>query len=241
MPQVCTSVRDIYAAMDKTCLVMIDRSMWFAKSFEALSDAGFRALVDRHPNLRGSQGDFREPVVCAFSYAQRVFLCSAMEVCLLHHHLNSVALLVQNAPKRIPSLVSLAKILKRKHGIKALKAWIDLDWETRIEHLMQLSFSNLDDASGLFDDIYGDGCFDRAWGTETHRRLASQYRDYQILRNGIVHRGGELSSGTRIDFSERDIQTTFDDAKGFRDAILSLSKWCRAWWLNLRADAFEPS
>ncbi len=98
--------------------------------------------------------------------------------------------------------------------------------------MRELSFSTLQVAGRLFDDIYGDGCFDSAWGAETHNRLKSEYLDYQTLRNGILHRGGELSSGVMIEASERDIETTFEDSKRFRDAILSLSNWCCASWLN---------
>lgn len=39
MPTVKTSVKEAFAETDKTCLVMIDRSMWFAKSYEALAVA----------------------------------------------------------------------------------------------------------------------------------------------------------------------------------------------------------
>lgn len=231
------SLENLYGSMNQTCLVMIDRSMWFAKAFEALGVADFSALVDRHPQLRGSQREFREPVVYAFSYAQRVFLCSAMELCLLHHHLNSVALLIQRAPERIPLLVNLLKILKKKHSIKSLKDWIDLDGEIRFQHLRELSFSNLEAASRLFDDIYGPGCFDNAWGTEMHSQLASKYREYQTLRNGIVHRGDEVNSGIKIEASESEMERTFEDSKAFRDAILSLSNWCCAWWINIQRRA----
>jgi hypothetical protein len=86
MPSVQTSVKHLFAQMEKTCLVMIDRSMWFAQSYDALAFADFAALVTRHPQLRGREEQFRTPVVCAFSYAQRVFLCSAMEACLLLQH-----------------------------------------------------------------------------------------------------------------------------------------------------------
>jgi hypothetical protein len=227
-----TSLEKLYAAMDQTCLVMIDRSMWFAKSFEALSDADFRSLTERHPKLRRNEQNFREPVVYAFSYAQRVFLCSAMEMCLLYHHANSVALLVQRVPERIPSLTNLLKILKKKYGVKTLNEWVALDWEIRLRQLRELSFSNLQAASDLYDNIYGSCCFDSVWGAETHSKLASKYRKYQLLRNGILHRGGELSSGVNIEASELDIETTFEDSKNFRDTILTLSRWCYTWWLK---------
>lgn len=138
---------------------------------------------------------------------------------------------VHNVPE-IPSLTKLLAILKRKHGVKTLNEWIALDWEIRFQHLRELSFSNLRDASRFFEDIYGVGCFDSAWGTETHGCLVSQYREYQTLRNGILHRGGELSSGAKIEASEHDIEATFEDSRRFRDAILSLLNWCCSWWLN---------
>jgi|GEM_PF-2641829 len=65
------SLTTLFAAMDQTCLVMIDRSMWFGKSFEALRDNNFQPLVQRHPYLRGSEKDFQQPLTYAFIYAQR--------------------------------------------------------------------------------------------------------------------------------------------------------------------------
>src|SRR5436190_2130265 len=119
-----TNLKTLYASMDQTCLVMIDRSMWFAKSFEALSVQNFEPLIAKNPNLRGREQEFLEPVTYAFSYAQRVFLCSAMELCLLHHHLNSVALLIQRIPQRTDSLTNLLKFLKPKYKIKTLDEWL---------------------------------------------------------------------------------------------------------------------
>lgn len=216
--------------MDQTCLVMIDRSMWFAKSFEALNVANFGSLVERHSYLRGREHEFREPLTYAFSYAQRVFLCSAMELCLLHHHQNSVALLIQRIPQRIGSLTNLLKFLKRKQYVNTIDEWIALDWDVRFQHLRELSFSSLAAASRLFDDIYGVGCFDNAWGAQTHAKLDSEYQQYQLLRNGILHRGGEFNTGVKITSTEQDIEIAFSDSKTFRDAILALSHWCYHWW-----------
>lgn len=226
-----TDLKTLYASMDETCLVMIDRSMWFAKFFEALNARNFEPLIAENPSLLGRKEDFLEPVTYAFSYAQRVFLCSAMELCLLHHHLNSVALLIQRLPKRIDSLTNLAKFLKRKYKIKTLDEWVAQDWEVRFQQLREMSFSNLSAAAGFFDDIYGSGCFDRVWGQDTHRQVDSQYQKYQLLRNGILHRGGELNTGTMITSNGADIETAFHDSKLFRDAILALSRWCYDWWL----------
>jgi hypothetical protein len=225
-----TSLENLYAAMDQTCLVMIDRSMWFAKSYEALKVENFRSLIEVNSHLRGREHEFREPVTYAFSYAQRVFLCSAMELCLLHHHQNSVAFLIQQMPQRTGSLTNLLKFLKRKNYASTIEDWIALDWSLRFQHMRELSFANLAAASRLFDDIYGAGCFDRAWGAETHAQLDSEFQRYQLLRNGILHRGGELNTGDKITASDDDIEIAFRDSKFFRDAILALSKWCYQWW-----------
>ena len=155
-----------------------------------------------------------------------------MELCLLLQHLNSVALLIQFQPSRAKSLVNLEKQLKKKKEIKSLDQWLGLGWETQFQYLRELSFSKLDSAGRFFDDIYGSGCFNAAWGAEAHQRLALQYQDYQTLRNGIVHRGGELNSGIMIEASERDLEATFEDSRRFRDALLALSDWCCKWWLK---------
>jgi hypothetical protein len=232
------SVKDMFAKMDETCLVVIDRSMWFAKAYDALAVGDFAALVARHSQLRGHEQQFCTPVVYAFSYAQRVFLCSAMELCLLLQHLNSVALLIQIEPSRTKSLVNLEAQLKKKR-IKSLDEWLSFSWETRFQYLRELSFSSLKSASRLFDDIYGPGCFDAAWGTEVHQRLASQYHEYQTLRNGILHRGGELNSGIMIEANESDLEATFEDSRRFRDSILELSNWCHKWWVKRCARGIE--
>ncbi len=98
--------------------------------------------------------------------------------------------------------------------------WLSFDTETRFQYLRELSFSSLQSAGPLFDDIYGSGCFDAAWGAQAHKRLASQYRDYQTLRNGILHRGGELNSGIMIQANDSDLKATFGDSVRFRDSIL---------------------
>jgi len=209
---------------------MIDRSMWFAKSFEALKIDNFRCLVEQSSYLRGREDEFREPLTYAFSYAQRVFLCSAMELCLLHHHQNSIAFLIQQLPQRSSSLTNLLKFLKRKNYASTIDEWIALDWDLQFQHLRELSFSNLAAAGRLFDDIYGSNCFDRAWGAKTYAQLDSEYQKYQLLRNGILHRGGELNTGAKITANDDDIETAFRDSELFRDAILALSRWCYRWW-----------
>lgn len=225
-------VEDLYDHINKTCLVMVDRSMWFAKSYEALADNNFACLVRKHPQLAGKDDSFCVPVVYACSYAQRVFLCSAMELCLMHQHTNSVTLLFQLQPSRTTELCHLLELLKKKHKIKNWEQWTALDWDLRLQQLRELSFSSVGAAAKLFDDIYGTACFDVAWGKEPHQQLAGQYKDYQVLRNGILHRGGEFSSGDNIGATEADIARTFDDGKRFRDAILRLSDWCRRWWIG---------
>lgn len=103
-----------------------------------------------------------------------------------------------------------------------------------IYHLRELSFSRLQIASRFFDDIYGGGCFDAVWSAEAHETLSARYSNYQDLRNGILHRGGEISSGVNIPADENDFEATFKDALSFRDAILALSRWCYDWWRNKR-------
>ncbi|MEK6408929.1 MAG: hypothetical protein AABN34_18555 [Acidobacteriota bacterium] len=233
------AISGVYDHINKTCLVIIDRSMWFAKSYEALADNNFQLLVRKHQRLAGQEDNFREPVIFAFNYAQRVFLCSAMELCLMHQHSNSVALLAQLLPERMAQLKHLQALLKRrykKYQIKSWGEWAALDRSVQLEHLRELSFANLEAAATLFGDIYGSACFDLAWGEDEHRQLAEQYGDYQTLRNGILHRGGEFSSGARIEATETDISTTFEDTKRFQDAILRLSDWCRVWWIGQLAE-----
>ena len=232
MPTKQMSLETAFSAMDDTSIVMIDRSNLFAKSFRALSDGNFRALVDRYPELRGAEAQFHEPVVYAFSYAQRVFLCTAMEMSLVYHHANSVALLIQRAPERTSSLTNLLEFLRarKKYKQKTLADWVALDWDVRLAHLRELSFSRLETASRFFNDIYGADCFDRAWGAEVHVTLGARYSEYQDMRNGILHRGGEISSGLNIPASEADFESTFNEALSFREAILALSRWCYDWW-----------
>ena len=148
----------------------------------------------------------------------------------MHQHTNSVALVFQLLPSRTKELRHLRGELKKKYNT-AWDQWTRLQWDARMEHLRKLSFSSLGAAARFFDDIYGPGCFSQAWGAEARKRLDSKYREYQELRNGILHRGGELASGVNIDCTEADIDRTFGDAKEFRDAILKLSTWCRSWWL----------
>src|SRR5207249_4467323 len=179
---------------------------------------------------RGREQEFLKPVTYAFSYAQRVFLCSAMELCLLHHHLNSVVLLIQRLPELTDSLTNLLKFLG-KYKIKTLDEWLVQNWDVRCQQLRDMSFSNLSAAARYFDDIYGSNCFDKVWDQDTHRQLDSQYQQYQLLRNGILHRGGELNTGVMITANDSDIEAAFHDSKLFRDAILALSRWCYDWWL----------
>ena len=150
----------------------------------------------------------------------------------MYHHANSAALLIQRRPQQIPRLGNLLEFLKKRkwYGVKTLDGWLALDWETRLTQLRELSFSRLPGVSRFFDDIYGKGCFDSVWGVESHAKLTSQYSDYQDLRNGILHRGGETSSGEHIHAEEPSFESTFNDAQEFRDAILSLSRWCYHWW-----------
>ncbi len=231
-----TSVETLFAALDKTCDVLIDRSNLMSKSFAALSDHNFGPLVDRYPDLRGKEQVFREPVVYGFCYAQRVFLCSAIEACLVYCHANSVALFIQRTPDQISRLTNLLQFLKGRkwYGVKTLTEWIALDWDVRFTNVRELSFSNLETASRFFDDIYGAGCFDTVWGVDAHSALSSRYAEYQLLRNGILHRGGETNSGVKITADERDFESTFNDSLAFRDAIQALSRWCYDWWRNGR-------
>jgi hypothetical protein len=236
MPPTKISLKTAFSEMDNTSIVMIDRSNLFAKSFRALSEGNFRALVDRFPELRGAEAQFRDPVVYAFSYAQRVFLCSAIEMSLVYHHANSVALLIQRTPDRTSSLTNFLKFLRKrkKYKRKTLSDWVALDWDERLANLRELSFSRLETASCFFDDIYGADCFNRVWGADVHTKLAARYSDYQDIRNGILHRGGEISTGLNIPAADTDFESTFSDALAFRDAILALSRWCYDWWRNDR-------
>jgi hypothetical protein len=235
------SLETAFAAMDQTCLVMIDRSMWFAQTYNALKDDEFEILTQRYPVLRDAEQDFRTPLRYAHSYAQRAFLCSAMEACLVYHHANSATLLIQRRPEQIPRLTNLLELLRKRkwYGVKTLDEWIALDWDTRLTHLRELQFSRLPVTARFFDDIYGTGCFDSVWGTDAHATLSARYSDYQDLRNGILHRGGETSSGEHIHAEESTFESTFNDALSFRDAILGLSRWCYDWWRNDRQPATQ--
>lgn len=224
-----------YDHINHICLIMVERSMWFAKSYEALAENDLECLIRKNQNLADKTVEVRLPLVFAFSYAQRVFLCSAMELCLMHQHSNSVFLLDNLWPSRLTRLEHLLEQMKKMRKEDKIRSWSEwglLDWDRRKELLRKLSFSSLRSAASLFDDIYGPDCFDLAWGKVGHERLASQYETYQTLRNGILHRGGELSSGTCIEATDADIATTLEDAERFREAIHQLSDWCRAWWIE---------
>jgi hypothetical protein len=234
MPYHKTSLKTMFGAMDQTCLVMIDRSMWFGQTFQALNDDEFQILLRRYPDLRNGDKGFREPLRYAFSYAQRVFLCSAIETCLVYHYANSAALFIQRCPDQISRLTNLLQFLKKhkRYGVKTLDDWIGLDWDLRLTHLRELQFSRLSVASRFFDDIYGVGWFDSVWGADAHATISARYSDYQDLRNGILHRGGETNSGNHISADGRGFESVFNDALAFRDAILTLSRRCYDWWRN---------
>jgi len=230
-PNMSAWINELYDHMNQTCLVLIDRSMWFERLHDAVRADGFASVVRRNRRLAGKQSEFAEPVRFAFSYAQRVFLCSAMEWCLMHQFINSVALLEQLSPSGLRELRALHQTLKKKFKIRSWDEWTKLPRPVRHEQLRQLSFSRLATAEELFADIYGKNCLLSALGRDYRDRLAEQYEQYQTLRNGILHRGGETASGAKIEASEADLRSAFEDARLFRDGILRLSAWCRERWL----------
>src|ERR1700690_3913651 len=95
--------------MKKTFLVMLDRSMWFSPSYESLIADDMKALVLHHPKLQNQQKRIKEPLTFAFSYAQKVFLCTAIEEQLLQHYINSLTLYNQFIKADFETFIVLKK------------------------------------------------------------------------------------------------------------------------------------
>lgn len=217
--------------MNKTLLVMLDRSMWFSPSYEVLIADDMNALIRQHPNLRNQQTKIIEPLTFAFSYAQKVFLCTAIEEQLLQPYINSLGLFNQFIKDDFSSFSVLKLWVEDRRNLPTWNEWTLSDGNKKLKHLKELSFSSLSTAQKFFREIYGEDCFKSALAEEGYKELLTTYQQYQESRNGILHRGGELKSGERIEASEKEIKETFNNAKKIRDQILIFSKWCLNWWL----------
>ncbi|MGB8991272.1 MAG: hypothetical protein WCD80_04380 [Desulfobaccales bacterium] len=224
--------------MNKTLLVMLDRSMWFSPSYEALISDNMKSLVLRHPHLNGQQNKIREPLTFAFSYAQRVFLCTAIEQQLLQHYINSLALYNQFVNDNMRSFLVLKQWIEERRNLPSWDEWIQFTADKKLKSLKELSFSSLSKAQDFFREIYSEDCFKSALTDRGYKAFLSAYQNFQEVRNGILHRGGEYKNGKRIEATEVEIRETFNTAKKVRDQILSFSEWCLAWWLNKATKPF---
>jgi len=224
-------ISKVYEHMNKTLQVMLDRSMWFSPSFEALIADDMKALVLHHPNLKNQQNKIKEPLTFAFSYAQKVFLCTAIEEQLLQHYINSLALFNQFIKNDLARFSVLKQWIAERRSLPSWNDWNQLNREKKLKFLKELSFSNLSKAQEFFREIYEEDCFQSALTEKGYKDFLSSYQQYQEARNGILHRGGELKNGARIEATEVEIKETFNTAKKVRDQVLVFSKWCLNWWL----------
>jgi len=222
----------VYNHMDKVFLVMLDRSMWFSPAFEAITADDMKALLARNPRLRDTQASAKDSLTFTFSYAQKVFLCTAIEEQLLQHYINSLGLLAQLSGNDLSSFRTLQQWIGERKGPPSWEEWLLLDRDKKLKMLKGLSLSNLATAQQFFREIYSEDCFVSALTEEGYKTLLGTYQNLQEERNGILHRGGELRDGRRIEASESEIRETFGLATRVRNQLLVFSKWCHGWWIN---------
>ncbi len=227
-----TEVSAVYDHMDKTFLVMLDRSMWFHPSYESLIADNMQALTNYEPKLKGQEEAFREPLTFAFGYAQKVFLCTAVEICLLHHYTNSVYFFFNSIRADFDKLPTLRQWVQTRRDSQGWEKWKGLTADQRMKSMKEMSFSSLPVANDFFGDIYGKSPFQRALSENDYKEFLKQFQGIQELRNGIIHRGGELKDGSRIEATRSDIKQTYTTAKTFRNNLLRFSAWCRNHWIE---------
>jgi len=227
-----TEVSLLYDHMDKTFLVMLDRSMWFYPSYEALIANNSEALVSHEPKLKGQEKSFLPPLTFAFGYAQTIFLCTAIEICLLHHYTNSVYIYATYAHGNIDGLSKLNNWVANRRDFQGWHSWKKLDADQRLKLMKEMSFSSLSVANDFFADIYGNNPLRQALTEDRYKVFLNKFQNMQERRNGIIHRGGELKDGSNIEVTKSDIKAIFETAKSFRDNMLRFSEWCRYWWIN---------
>lgn len=222
----------IYDHMDKIFLIMLDRSMCFSPAYEAIISNNMLQLTTQNPSLIGKEKELEQPLTIAFGYAQIIFLCMAIELCLLQHYVNSVGLFLGLKRGTYDALTSLRKWVESRKNVKTWERWLQLNPTQQMKILKEMSFSNLSTSQEFFSDIYGEDCFKCALSTEGYSSLQIAYQELQEKRNGILHRGGEFKDGRCIDVSAPDISLTYDFSKTVRDHVLRLSTWCREWWMT---------
>jgi hypothetical protein len=227
-----TEVSTVYDHMDKTFLVMLDRSMWFHPSYESLIANKMSALITYEPKLKGQEESFREPLTFAFGYAQKVFLCTAIEICLLHHYTNSAYFYFNYSKGDFDSLPTLKRWVESRRDSQGWDKWKELNAEQRLKMMKEMSFSSLSIANDFFGDIYGKSPFQQALTDNGYKVFLKHFQNIQEQRNGIVHRGGEFKDGSRIEVTKSDIKETYETAKSFRNHLLRFSAWCRDWWIG---------
>lgn len=217
--------------MAKISAVMFDRSMWFAPVYQTMSRDGFYSLSQSRADLVGKEGSVEEPVRYALGYAQMVLLGTAVELTLLHHYVNSLAI-YELLGGDLRQLAALRRSIESGRRSMSIEAWLALEPEDRNQRLREMSFSDLPKSQSLFADIYGADCFRSAWTPAGFDDLARGLREMQVKRNGIVHRGGEFNDGTMIQVSAESLSHTLEAAGSVRLRLRLLSEWCRLWWIQ---------
>ncbi|MFI5251042.1 MAG: hypothetical protein ACHQQQ_01310 [Bacteroidota bacterium] len=230
--RVLTEVPVVYDHMDRTFLVMLDRSMFFQPSFEALKANKMSALTTQEPKLKGQEESLLEPLTFAFGYAQKVFLCTAVEVCLLHHYTNSAYFFVSYFKGDFDRLPTLKHWVQSRRDSRDWDNWKNFNSDKQLKTMKEISFSNLSVANEFFGDIYGKLPFQQALSDNDYKTFFKIFQSLQEQRNGIIHRGGELKDGLCIEVSSTDMSETYETAKYFRNHLLGFSAWCRDWWLK---------
>lgn len=216
-----------YQHMRDVTLVMLDRAIWFAKVFEALASDDPEVIRTHFPDLNGPPASANESLSYALAYAQKVFLCTAVEESLLQHYINAMAVAMNLGRVRPQDLTVLQRWIDARRGGPKWDGWREMPADQRLQTLKQMSFANLDRASRFFNEIYGDQCLQMALGGDRHNQFAEEYDALQLQRNGIVHRGGEFIDGTKIAATPETITSDLAMGFRFRDSLLAFQDWGR--------------
>ncbi len=225
-------IQEVYASMNKTLHIMIDRSMWFHPSYESLASNNFETLTNHERRLLGKEAIFCKPLTISFGYAQIIFLCTAVEIFFLQHYMNSIYFYTTINSGDINKLHNLKQWITSGRKTPDWNKWIKLNANKRGKDMKGMSFSNLSVANSYFEEIYGKACVKEVIGQKEYKKFLKQFENMQDKRNGIIHRGGELKDGTMINIVQSDMKEVFETSKIFQENLIKFSNWCQNWWIS---------
>jgi hypothetical protein len=206
----------------KTYLVLLDRAAWFWKGHQVLSMDKMVAIRRLHPKF--PMMDAAKPLNVAYSYANAVFLVSAIETFILLTYTNSVVLFYR-WKGAIPG--SLSRSLEKKKQFRSLGPIK--------EELRSLSIGNIAQAEQWFVEIYGDDFLGKSFGISDYKKFQIKFNDLISKRNSIVHRGGESKEGIFIELCFEELNAFRVEAEKFGKQVANS---VLDWWLKqLRRDA----